>query len=183
MKTAFQRQLPRHRGHLLEVKRIPKGIDRITGFAVAWSSEVVLFHRFDWDTFQLNGYTAVREPDISAFRFFSRSGHWQFRAAVALKLQPIVPAGIEVSSIASLITSAAASFPLLSFHPEIRDRDVCYIGPVLKLTAQTCLIDDLGPGAEWSGARRLRLADITRIDFGGGYEQALAMTAPKRKAN
>ncbi len=182
MKTAFQKQLPRHRGHLLEVKRRPKGIERITGFAVAWSSEVVLFHRFDWDTFQLNGYTAIREPDVSAFRYFDRTEHWQFRAASALKLQPIVPVGIELSSIASLITSAAASFPLLTFHLEIRKPNDCYIGPVLKQTAQICVIDDLGPDAEWSGARRLRLADITRIEFGGGYEQALAMTAPKREA-
>jgi hypothetical protein len=41
-------------------------------------------------------------------------------------------------------------------------------------------IDDLDCNAEWSGPRQLKFSDITRVDFGGGYEKALAATAPKR---
>jgi len=32
---------------------------------------------------------------------------------------------------------------------------------------------------KWSGPRRMKFSDVTRIDFGGGYEEVLAVTAPK----
>jgi hypothetical protein len=41
-------------------------------------------------------------------------------------------------------------------------------------------MDDLDYNAAWSGPRRMKLADVTRVDFDGGYERALAVTAPKR---
>ena len=40
--------------------------------------------------------------------------------------------------------------------------------------------DGLDAAAEWSGERRMKFSDITEVDFGGGYEEALALTAPKR---
>jgi len=45
---------------------------------------------------------------------------------------------------------------------------------------KTFTIEDLNSNGEWSGPRRMKFSDVTRIDFGGGYEEALAVTAPKR---
>jgi hypothetical protein len=54
------------------------------------------------------------------------------------------------------------------------------IGPLISMTKATFTIDDLDSNAEWTGPRRLKFSDVTRVDFGGGYEHALAVTAPKR---
>ena len=65
----------------------------------------------------------------------------------------------------------------MTLHVEKTKPDVCYIGPVVSVTEKMVVIEDLDCNAEWSGLRRMRLADITKIDFGGGYEEALAKTA------
>ena len=35
----------------------------------------------------------------------------------------------------------------------------------------------LDPGATWNGEQRCRLRDITKVEFGGAYERALAEVA------
>ena len=165
--------------HLFQVKRRLKNVGSTTGFIVAFSESLILFHTLDMDTFRLNGYTALREEDISQYRFFTKADYWQFRAVRHFHLKPIRPAGISVSSVPELLKSVAKRYPLMTFHPEKKKPDVCYIGPLVSMAEHTFTIDDLDCNGEWSGPRRMKFSEVTRIDFGGGYEQALAVTAPK----
>ena len=105
---------------------------------------------------------------------------WQNRAVGQFKLNPVRPPGISLTSLPDLLESIGRSYPLITIHPEKVKPDVCYIGPLLSIAKATFTIDDLDCNAEWSGPRRLRFSDVTRVDFGGGYEEALAATAPKR---
>jgi hypothetical protein len=132
------------------------------------------------ETFSLNGYTVLRDADIGGGRFFDSAVFWQHRAARHLKMKPILPVGIVLESIPTLLESISLQYPLMALHPERSKPDVCYIGSLLSVAKATCTIDDLSSNAIWSGPRRLRFNDITRIDFGGGYEGALAIAAPKR---
>lgn len=64
-------------------------------------------------------------------------------------------------------------FPLLTIHiEEIRD-DACWIGTIAKMTPRCLYLDMIGTEGEWCDRRRFRLADITRIDVGARYEEAL----------
>lgn len=69
-----------------------------------------------------------------------------------------------------------APFPLVTLHTEVADPDVCYIGRPVQLTSRVVTI---GPDATWDDDEWLTLAwaDVTRIDFGGDYAQALALVA------
>jgi hypothetical protein len=120
------------------------------------------------------------EEDISQYRFFTKSEYWQFRAVSHFHLKPIRPAGISVSSLPELLKSVAEHYPLITFHPEKKKPDICYIGPLVSMTEHTFTIEDLDSNGEWNGPRRMKFSDVTRIDFGGGYEEALAVTMPKR---
>jgi hypothetical protein len=51
----------------------------------------------------------------------------------------------------------------------------------LETTNKILVLDNLDPDAKWTGPWSFKLNEITRIDFGGGYERALAATAPKRR--
>ena len=170
-------------GHLCQVRRRLKNVGSTTGFIVACSDSLVLFHTLGNDTFQLNGYTVLRNEDICEYRFFTKAEYWQFRAVIHFQLRPIRPAGISVTSFPELVKSIAQHYPLITFHPEKKKPDVCYIGPLVSITEQTVTVDDLNSNGEWSGLRLIKISDVTRVDFGGGYEEALAVTAPKRGRN
>ena len=165
---------------LFEVKRRIKDVGSTTGFIVGFSDSLLMFHRLDMDTFRLNGYTVLREEDVSQYRSFTKAAFWQARAVKHFQLKPVRPAGVCVDSVPELIRSVAEHYPLITFHPEKKKPDVCYIGPLISMTEHTFTIEDLDCNGEWSGPRRMKFNDITRIDFGGGYEEALAATAPSR---
>jgi hypothetical protein len=151
------------------------------GFVVDSSEDLILFHVLGTDTFRLNGYTALRIADVRGFRHFDKVEFWQNRAARHYKLAPVRPAGILLTSVSELLTSISKRYPLITIHPERTRPGVCYIGPLLSMTEATFTIDDLDSNAKWTGPRRLKFSDVTRVDFGGGYEEALAITAPKRR--
>ena len=153
---------------------------RIVGFIVDASDSLVLFHQLDGDCFQLINHTVIRDKDIKAYRFFDKPKYWQYRAAKKFRLKPKRPAGVSVESLPALLKSINKRYPLLTIHPEKKKPDVCYIGPLLSMTEQTFTIDDLNCNAEWTGPRRMKWKDVTMVDFGGGYDRALAATAPKR---
>jgi hypothetical protein len=157
-----------------------KGVGRTTGFVVDFSRDLILFHVLDTDAFQLNGYTVIRSEDVKDYRAFDKAKFWQNRAVRRLKLKPASPVGILLTSVPELLQSIGSRYPLISFHPERKQPNVCYIGPLLSMNKTTFTIDDLDSNAEWSGPRRLKFSDVTRIDFGDGYQNALAATAPKR---
>jgi len=166
--------------HLFQVKRRLKDAGTITGFIVDFSDSLVLFHTLDMDTFHLNGYSVIRKEDISHYRVFRKAEYWQFRAARHFHLKPAPPAGISVTSLPALLNSVADHFPLIAIHPEKTKPDACFIGSLTSMTERTFTIEDLDRNAEWTGPRRMRFGDVTKIEFGGGYEGALAVTAPRR---
>jgi len=180
MSASWSSILKRHCGrHLFEVRSSIKGVGRTIGFVVGFSDRLILFHEVNMDSFRLNGYCAIQIEDVKAYRAFDKHHYWQSRAARRFKIAPVCPPGISLVSIPELITSIAQRYPLVTCHPEKTKPDVCYIGSLISATAATFTINDLDCNAEWTGPRRLRFRDITRVDFGGGYEEALAATAPK----
>jgi hypothetical protein len=78
-----------------------------------------------------------------------------------------------------LLKSVTEHYPLTTLHPERTRPDVCFIGQLVSMTARTFTIEDLDSNVEWSGPRRMKFSDVTRVDFGDGYAGALAVTAPK----
>jgi len=166
--------------HLFEVRSRIKGAGSTMGFVVDFSDDLILFHVLGTDTFSLNGYTAIRTEDVKDYRDFNKGKFWQNRAARLFKLAPVCPSGISLTPVPELLASISKRYPLITIHPEKIKPEVCYIGPLLSMTETTFTIDDLDCNAGWSGPRRIKFGDVTRVDFGGGYEGALAATAPRR---
>jgi len=179
MNPIFRRLLARHQlKHLVEFKRGSKGMCKAAGFVAAFSDRLILLHRLDWDTFRLNGYEVIMADDVSHHRVFDSPKYWQYRAAKLFRHAPKSPKGFLLGSLQDFLKSNLKKNRLVTLHVENTKPDVCYIGPVVSVTEKTVSIEDLNCNAEWSGLRRLRLMDVTKIDFGGGYEEALAKTAP-----
>jgi hypothetical protein len=69
------------------------------------------------------------------------------------------------------------SHPVVAVHCEGRAPDVCYVGKFTRTTAERGVMLNIRADASWDVDDPLDIAwrDVTRIDFGGDYEQALVL--------
>ena len=81
---------------------------------------------------------------------------------------------ISVANVDDLLLSAGKAFPLVTIHREQVDPDVCCIGRVQGVNQGRVSLLEIGPDAIWEGnPEEYRIKEITRVNFGGDYEDAL----------
>ena len=90
---------------------------------------------------------------------------------------------VDSRDIFSVLKSVGNKFKVISVHHEAKNPDTCVVGRIRLLTDKTVVLDWISPVGVWDGSTvTLDIADITRIDFGGGYEEALSLSSSLRKA-
>jgi hypothetical protein len=81
---------------------------------------------------------------------------------------------ISLKSTDQLLRSANRLFPLVTIHQERVNPDTCKIGRVVGVSKSHVSLLEIGPDAVWEEKpTEIPLRRITRVDFGGGYEDAL----------
>lgn len=81
---------------------------------------------------------------------------------------------VSVKSVEDIVLSAGRAFPLVTIHREEIDLDVCWIGRVLGVNRGRVSLLEINPDATWdSSPTEYPLDEITRMNFGGDYENAL----------
>jgi hypothetical protein len=146
------------------------------GFAVGLG-EWLLLHRLDPDSLTLNGYTAVRSKDVNKVELHAQIRD-SFMVRATRKLRPKTQSRISLMSTRSLLETAARGFPLVTLNPEKRDDGVCFIGKPMAFPGASVELREVDPDGHWREEnRRFQLRSITKVDFGGGYETALAESA------
>jgi hypothetical protein len=81
---------------------------------------------------------------------------------------------INLESVEGILLSANKAFPLLAIHREGKDPEVCCIGKVCEVVDGKVLLLSINPHAKWEAAPdEYRVNQITRVNFGGDYEDAL----------
>ena len=81
---------------------------------------------------------------------------------------------ISVATIEDVLLSAGKAFPLVTIHREQVDPDVCWIGRVQGVNNGLVSLLEIGPDAVWDDTpEEYRIKEITRVNFGGDYEDAL----------
>jgi len=157
---------------LVEVDCAPILDDAVTGYVVGATEAFILIHELD-PAMYLDGYVAVYAPHVKRHRIVD---DWDAFATRALQLRGIAPKmlpTISLSDFPSLLTTIQERFPLVVLTRRMKGEELCCIGKVLKLSRRTVTLREIDPGAEWEVTRRHRFQDILRIDFGGGYANAL----------
>lgn len=121
-----------------------------------------------------DGYKTIRLKDVAALT--APAPYAALVEKVLRKRKLRRPASVELdpSSTAALLRSANASYPLVTVYREITDPDVCHIGRVISTSRTSVTLHEIGPAAIWDEELlSYPLTEITRIDFGGLYEDAL----------
>lgn len=146
------------------------------GFLLAATPDFVLI-RMIGDDYALDGFTIFRTDTVGRYRVMTerhdlihhslRRLHGKDYLKKALRFPLASFTHIEQ------LPLLQQHFPLLTIRiEEIRD-DACWIGTIAKMTPRCLYLDLIGTEGEWEGQRRFRYADITRIDVGARYEEAL----------
>jgi len=126
------------------------------------------------DGIRFNGFQCIRLSDVRELQ--APHPHAAFAEAAMKKRGERLPRKprVSVASIEELLVSVNRSFPLVTIHREKVDRDVCEIGRVMRVQNGWLSLLEINPDASWDAqANQYRLRDITRVDFGGDYEEAL----------
>lgn len=167
---------------LIELNRKPIADEHLQGYVVGVGLQFVLLHILD-DNMILNGYSAIRLSDIRGSRHLADKDRFAERALELRRLGPIPLPSISLDSLPELLITGDQNFPMITIHREKMSTETCYIGKIAKLTDKTLMLDEIDTSAKWSRMRRYRLADITRVDIGGLYEEALLLVAESRTQN
>jgi hypothetical protein len=123
---------------------------------------------------RFDGFQCFRYRDVRHLQ--SPERHADFIETALRKRNEVLPKKprVDLATLAKLLTTASRAFPLVTIHLEKDDAGVCYIGRVVEVTDKHVSLLEISPGASWDRApSEYRLKDITRVDFGGSYEEAL----------
>ena len=151
------------------------------GYVKAVGPEFFLLLLID-DTIRFNGFECFRISDITGLRTDPYSSFVETVLKKRKLKKPSTPR-INILSTKRLLESGSKAFPLITIHTERRDPDVCHIGRVTDIDKTYLSFLEIRPGAVWeTQMTRYKLRDITRVSFGGGYEDALFIVGGEPKA-
>ena len=157
--------------------RKPLDRHRLSGIVIGYSQDLVLLHILD-DNIRLNGYSVVLSKNISGIDLRPKYKTFYGAALARRRLKPGAPRGVIISDLAELIPMVAKNFPLLTIHRERTSPNTCDIGQFHSLTVHSLTLQPISPNAEWEKKLfRCRLSSITKVDFGGEYEEALSLVS------
>lgn len=173
---------------LVHIRRWIPGADRVEGFVVGLSQDWVLLHRLS-DRIAFDGWITVRFQDVQAVTIYPTEDCFEIAAVKARGLWPPTPPAATVpENINQVLAQAKDHSSVITVHREFERPDVAWCGAVRDISEDTLRFLEVNVAAGWGRKPRLfDLDDITRVDFGGGYEEALQLVAgpppPQRRAS
>jgi hypothetical protein len=182
LKTRSQLLLARRNKVLVTFTR-PFERGSVNGYVIEIGPEFFLIALVS-DGIRFDGFQCFRLSDV---RRLQVPGKYAAFAESALKKRgkriPKKPT-VLVSSLPKLLVTANRAFPLITIHREKVDPAVCQIGHVVDLRNGGVVLLEIGPDAVWDEKpETYRLSEITRVDFGGDYEEALHLVGGLPRTN
>lgn len=146
------------------------------GYVVDANDHHVLLHLVS-DNIRLEGYAVLRVEDITEVR--SDFDEYQFieKALNLRHMAPERPVLVDLNSIETILTSICEHYSLMVVHREVVSQNECFIGELDSVADKTFNLREIDHEAKWVGMKRIRFEEVTRIEFDGGYETALAQVA------
>ena len=122
-----------------------------------------------WQLVRLKDIQAVRvdfDPECLEGRVLRARGQWP---------PPVVDVGLDSGADAIRTVGARGMTSLFS---EFADPDMCWVGLLDLVDQRTARLQGIDPRGYWDREPRLYdVEDVTRLQFGGGYEESLALVA------
>lgn len=147
--------------------------EKLRGYVVGLSETFVLLQLWEPSVMALNGYLALPLREVMSARVLNEYDSFPDRALKVKGMRPQPQPDILLLDFPGLLSSADSHFPLITIHVGYLHPDACFVGRVERLTNKSVRLHELTPAARWGDTIKYRFKDITRVEFGGGYEDAL----------
>jgi hypothetical protein len=129
------------------------------------------------DSVRLDGFECFRRPDIITVEDEPYAAFHEKALARRGEIIPDLPP-VSLASIEDLLETAGRAFPMITIHCEDIDTEICRIGYVAEVSGGHLVMREVTPSAEWeTEVEHYPTASITRVSFGGDYEDALWVVA------
>ena len=144
--------------------------DRLSGYVVGLSKTWVLLQEIDDYAFVLDGYKAVRLNDISNFQADGSFAGEYFRQRGFF---PETQADLDLTELHSLLHCVSKRYAMFMIEREKAEPNIGFIGVAEGLTKRSLWMKKFSSNAKWIDTEKFKMKDITSINFGGGYVNAL----------
>lgn len=134
------------------------------------------------DRIMFDGFECILHSDIRQLKV--PDPYEQFAVAALRKWDQSIrqKPKIDLTDLPAILRTANELFPLITIERARVKPDICEIGRVTNISESDLLLLEIGPDATWDmRPTRIPLKDITRVGFGGGYEEALHLVGGKPK--
>jgi hypothetical protein len=168
-------------GLLVDLRR--ESLDSLTlrCFVTALSADFAVLSRVN-DNCEFDGVIVIRTEDVTFARWDSEVlRSW----GTVLQESPSSPepAGfVDLASWESVVRTIHDNVPVVTFQRERADGDICHVGTGITILAEGIEADEVSIEGTIDGKFAINLEDLTRVDFGGGYERALWRMVQKTRA-
>ncbi len=159
-------------GSLVDLKRESLEGNSLRGFVAATSADFLALSLID-DQCHFDGACVLRTEDVTFVRWDTDVLKAWARVLQESPSSPGSVKHVDLSSWESVVRSVAGHEPVVAFHREQVDDRICHIGTNVKVDGECVRADEISIEGTIDGYFALRLGDLTKVDFGGGYEQAL----------
>ena len=160
-------------GHLVRFTRRFEAT-RISGYVLDVGREFFLLAPVG-DQIRFNGLQAMRIRDLRGLQDDPFAAFVQAALKMRRERRPR-KRKLSVRTLPDLLQAAAKAFPLITIHREEVAPAICQIGHLLGVSKGRLRMLEIGPGAVWDKVpTEYALKQVTRVDFGGGYEEALSL--------
>jgi hypothetical protein len=160
----------------ISVRRWIPRADRLDGFVVAIGEKWVALSKLDG--VRLDGWSLLRLKDIQAVGIDPDPDCFEVRALKVRGQWPPTAPELKLDDVVGVIASASAAAPMTSVFVEFDRPDICWVGSVTAMDADNLKLLEVSTQAEWyRKPRSIDPEDVTRIEFGGSYEEALDLVA------
>ena len=167
--------------NLVQIEREEIDPTIATGYIVGYSKDLLALANLT-EHINFSGFEIIRIEDITHLDLPHPHGEFIEEALTLRGLTtPELPEGVDITSFKTLLKSLAGNLPLVTLIREIEDADACYIGSIHTVDDIFVSIFEIDADAAYEHSpTRFLLRELTRVDFGGLYEDALHQVATAR---
>jgi hypothetical protein len=146
-----------------------------TGYVVGLGTRWALLQVVNDDVIE-DGFLATSLEMVAAIETVDPERSF-FPRVMAMRPPTMRPPAVDLDDTRELLRSAQRSFPLLTIQTEEQHPGACYIGRIAALDDDAAVVHLVSPAGAWDEEDEYPYETITRIGFGGRYEEALALAA------
>lgn len=131
------------------------------------------------DDIRFDGFQVIRNKDI---RKLEPDPYAQFVETALRRRRERRPTRprIDLRNMGGLLRSAGRHISLVALFRERIDPDVCHIGAVVHVGKRRVSLHEISPDGTWDeDLEKHSLREITRVEFGSAYEDALFVVGGK----